>query len=152
MLFAPAPGLLATTLLAAALAAHPAHAQNQVANYGFGQAGTASYEHFSFWIKDGRRTDIQYAYGRDRKDTQLRYAGPVRLNGQPGFRVQFANGHTLYVVPSGNTLRVTTKTAAPKTFTWEYEGPVNGVGTACSVCAPDAAAALRLLRQYYLKR
>jgi len=145
-------GPLAVAISLGALAARPAHAQNQVANYGFGKPGTAAYEHFSFWTKDGRRTDIQYAYGRDRKDTQLRHAGPTRVNGQPGFKMRFANGHTLYVVPSGTTLKVATSaTAAPKTFAWEYEGPVNGVGTNCSVCTPDAAAAMRLVQRHYLR-
>jgi hypothetical protein len=141
-------GALAAALVGS-LAARPAHAQNQVANYGFGQPGTAAYEHFSFWTKDGVRTDIHYAYGRDRQDIPLRYAG--RLKGQAGFRARFPNGRTLHVVPSGTTLRVTTKTAAPKIFTWEYEGPVNGVGTVCSVCAPDAPAAMRLIQKHYAK-
>jgi hypothetical protein len=134
------------------LAAHPAHAQNQVANYYFGQPGTASYEHFSFWTKDGRRTDIQYAYGKDRKDTQLHYAGLGRLNGQAYFKVQFPNRRILYVLPSGTTLHVAAaRTATPKTFMWEYEGPVNGVGTDCSVCVADAHAAMQLLRKHYLR-
>jgi hypothetical protein len=145
-------GALAVALGAGMLAACPAHAQNRVANYGFGQPGTASYEHFSFWTKDGQRTDVQYAYGRDRKDTQLRYAGLGRLHGQRCFKVQFPNRHTLYLLPSGTTLRVATSpTATPKTFAWEYEGPVNGVGTTCSVCVGDATAATRLLRTHYLK-
>jgi hypothetical protein len=152
MLLAPAPGLFVATFLAAALAAGPARAQNQVANYSSGQPGTAAYEHFSFWTKDGRRTDLQYAYGKDRKDFQLRYAGPTRRQGQPGFKVRFPNGHTLYLTLSGNALKVATSpTAAPKTFAWEYEGPVNGVGTTCSVCVADAAAATRLLHKHYLR-
>jgi len=152
MPFASPAGVLAATLLAVALAAGPARAQNQVANYGFGQPGTAGYEHFSFWINNGRRTDIHYAYGKDRNDNPLRYGGPSRLGSQPGFKVRFESGRTLYVVPSGNVLLVrTAPTAAPKTFAWEYEGPVKGVGTACSVCVADAAAASRLLRKHYLR-
>jgi hypothetical protein len=143
---------LAVALGLGALAARPAHAQNQVANYGYGQPGTASYEHFSFWINNKRRTDVQYAHGKDRQDVPLRYAGLGRLHGQAGFKVQFPDRHTLYVVPSGNTLLVTTaQGGTPKTFVWEYEGPVNGVGTVCSVCVADTAAAMRLLRAHYLK-
>jgi hypothetical protein len=135
-----------------ALAARPALAQNQVANYGYGQPGTAGYEHFSFWTHNGRRSDVAYAYGAKREDARLRYAGPSKRNGQAGFKVQFLNGRTLYLAPSGTTLRVATAPgAAPKTFTWEYEGPVNGVGTNCSVCVEDAPAAMRLLRAHYLK-
>jgi hypothetical protein len=134
------------------LAAHPALAQNQVANYGYGQPGTASYEHFSFWTHNGRRSDIGYASGKNREDAQMRYLGPGRLAGQPGFKVQFLDGRTLYLVPGGTTLQVATAPGAePKTFVWEYEGPVNGVGTACSVCAEDAQAAMRLVRAHYLK-
>jgi hypothetical protein len=152
MLFASPAGVLAATLFAVALSASPARAQNQVANYGYGQPGTAGYEHFSFWTNNGRRTDIHYAYGKDRNDNPLRYGGPSRLGGQPGFAVRFEGGRTLYVVPSGNVLLVrTAPTAAPKTFVWEYEGPVKGVGTACSVCVADAAAASRLLRRHYLR-
>ncbi len=128
-----------------------AQAQNQVANYGFGKPGTATYEHFSFWVKDGRRTDIAYAYGRDRKDTQLRYLGPAQVKGQAGFKVQFSNGHTLYLVPSGSRLLVTAAGATAKIFIWEYEGPVNGIGTFCSVCVEDEQAAMRLLRRCYLR-
>jgi len=152
MLFASPAGVLAATLLAVALAAGPARAQNQVANYGFGQPGTAGYEHFSFWINNGRRTDIHYAYGKDRNDNPLRYGGASRLGGQPGFKVRFESGRTLYVVPSGNVLLVrTAPTATPKTFAWEYEGPVKGVGTNCSVCVADATAAAQLLRRHYLR-
>jgi hypothetical protein len=142
----------ATALGLGALALCPAHAQNRVANYGTGQPGTASYEHFSFWTNAGRRTDIHYAHGKDRVDVPLRYAGLGRVNGQAGFKVQFPDRRTLYLVPSGNTLRVSSANGAtPKTFAWEYEGPVNGVGTYCSVCVADAAAAMQLLRKHYLK-
>ena len=146
------PTLFYLFLAAFAGGALPAHAQNQVANYAYGRPGTATYEHFSFWINNEQRTDIQYAYGKNRPDVRPRYAGPSQLHGQPCFKVQFANNRTLYMLTKGNTLQVTTATkAAPKTFTWEYEGPVNGVGTVCSVCAPDATAAMRLVRRYYLK-
>jgi hypothetical protein len=152
MNFAPAPSLLAAALLTVALAAGPARAQNRVANYGYGQPGTAAYEHFSFWTNNGRRSDIHYAHGKDRVDSPLRYGGASRLGGQAGFKVRFESGRTLYVVPSGNVLLVrSSPMAAPKTFAWEYEGPVNGVGTACSVCVADAPAAAHLLRRHYLR-
>jgi hypothetical protein len=152
MSFTSTPSLLAAALLTAALATSPARAQNRVANYGFGQPGTASYEHFSFWTNNSRRSDIHYAYGKDRVDNPLRYGGASRVQGQAGFKVHFESGRTLYVVPSGNVLLVrTSPTAAPKTFAWEYEGPVNGVGTACSVCVADATAATQLLRQHYIQ-
>ncbi len=129
-----------------------AQAQTTVANYATGQPGTATYEQLSLWVKNGQRANIQYTYGKNGQTVPLRYAGQSQLRGRPGFQVQFANRHTLYLVPSGTTLLVAASpTAAPKTFAWEYEGPVNGVGTFCSVCAEDAPAAMRLLRTYYLK-
>ena len=136
------------------LAAHPAPAQNlnQVANYGYGQPGTAGYQHLSFWTLNGRRSDVGYAAGSNREDARVSYVGPASVGGQPGFRVKFLDGRTLTIVPSGTTLLVRDATgAAPKTFVWEYEGPVNGVGTVCSVCVADAAAALRLLQKHYLR-
>ena len=145
-------GAFALALGVGALASRPAHAQNQVANYAYGTPGTAGYEHFSFWTLDNRRSDAQYAYGKDRRDNQLRYVGPDQLRGQPCFKVKFSNGHLLYIVPNGTALQVaTSRTAPPKTFAWEYEGPVNGVGTNCSVCAANAAAAMRLVQQHYLR-
>ncbi len=150
MNFASAPSLLAAALLTAA--AGPARAQNRVANYGYGQPGTADYEHFSFWTNNGRRSDIHYAHGKDRVDNPLRYGGASRVQGQAGFKVRFENGRILYVVPSGTGLLVSPSlTAAPKTFAWEYEGPVNGVGTVCSVCVADATAAAALLRRHYVQ-
>lgn len=129
-----------------------ARAQNRVANYGLGTPGTAAYEHFSFWTNFGQRSDLHYAYGKDRNDLVLRYAGRARLGGQPGFRVRFPDGSLRYLALRGDSLLVSpSPTATPKTFAWEYEGPVNGVGTACSVCVADAAAAATLLRQHYLR-
>jgi hypothetical protein len=152
MRFTPIASYLTAALLSAALGASPAYAQNRVANYGYGQPGTAAYEHFSFWTNNGRRSDIHYAHGKDRVDSPLRYGGASRVQGRVGFKVRFDNGLTLYVVPSGNVLLVrTSPTAAPKTFAWEYEGPVNGVGTVCSVCVADATAAAQLLRSHYLR-
>jgi hypothetical protein len=139
-------------LLLVLLAVCSAQAQNVVANYYFGQPGTASYEHFSFWTKDGQRYQMQYSYGPERRDATPRYVGAAIVGGQPSFKVQFPDGSARYITPTDSTLRVATSpTAAPKTFAWEYEGPVNGVGTICSVCVPNAAAAIRLVRNHYLK-
>jgi hypothetical protein len=153
MLFSSFARALGLALSLGALAARPALAQNlnQVANYGYGKPGTAGYEHFSFWTLNGRRSNAAYAAGKNREDAQLRYLGPRKLAGQPGFRVQFLDGRTLHLVPSGTTLRVSDASGAAKVFAWEYEGPVNGVGTQCSVCVENEQAAMRLVRAHYLK-
>ena len=84
------------------------------------------------------------------RDLPLKYLGPIRLKGHQGFRVRFSNGLILNLWPEGDKLRVTdTKGKYNKLFSWEYEGPVNGIGTFCTPCAQDAAEALRLLKPYF---
>ncbi|HEX8326982.1 MAG TPA: hypothetical protein VF629_05545 [Hymenobacter sp.] len=144
-------GLLAATAVAA-LASPAAYAQPKVANYAFGKPGTASYEHLSFWVKGGKPTDIYYAFGPDRKEYKLAYAGQELVNGKPAFKVQFSNKHMLYLQPSGTGLKVaSTKTDTPKTYAWEYEGPTNGIGTFCQPCAADEKEAMRLLQAAYVR-
>jgi hypothetical protein len=139
---------ITATLLLTSLAAS---AQTNVASYSFGTPGKADYEHLSFWVKAGRRADITYAYGADRKEVQLKYLGKTQLSNKPGFKVQFTNGHVLSIIPSGILLAVSATGQSPKSFAWEYEGPVNGIGTFCDVCAADEKEAMQLLRTYYLK-
>jgi hypothetical protein len=145
------PRLSALALLL--LTAATAQAQTQkVANYSYGQPGTAKYEHFSFWTQDGQRAELSYTYGKDRKEAKLTYLGLDKVNGKPAFKVQFPNKHILYIIPTGTTLRVTdNKLAAQKTYRWEYEGPVNGVGTFCQPCAEDEKKAMQLVQSAYLK-
>lgn len=121
-------------------------AQTKVANYSFGKPGTDTYEQLSFWVKDGQKSRIDYTYGKDRKAVKLRYVGKYDAS----FKVQFPNNTALTVNPKGTTLIVTnTKTNYVKTFNWEYEGPVNGIGTFCNVCAEDKEDAMQLIRTYY---
>lgn len=142
--------LLISTLLVCT--ATFAHAQSKVANYSYGKPGTASYEHFSFWTQDGQRADLSYTYGQDRKEAKLTYLGPEKVNGKPAFKVRFPNKHMLYLIPTGTTLRVTdNKLAAQKTYRWEYEGPVNGIGTFCQPCAEDEKQAMQVVLGSYLK-
>lgn len=140
-------GQLAATALII-LASNAAHSQTKVANYALGKPGTDKYEQLSFWVKDGKRTDIFYAYGKDRKEVKVAY---LKSN-KSGFSVQFSNGHTLAITPNGTLLKVTDAAGkAPKTFAWEYEGPVNGIGTFCEPCAADEKEAMQIMRTYYLK-
>ena len=142
--------LTAITLLLL-VAGKAACAQDKIATYAVGKPGTATYEHLSFWVQNGRRTAIYYTYGADRKEAKVKYFGKTKLKNKPGFKVQFSNGHVLSLIPSGLLLTVVDATGkAPKTFAWEYEGPINGIGTFCQDCAADEKEAMQVLRTYYL--
>ena len=127
-------------------------AQMKVAGYSFGKPGTDKYEHLEFWTKDGQRTEVNYAYGKDRKEVKLQYLGKDQVNGYTCFKVKFTNNYILYVIPKGLQLQVSDAICKyNKTFSWEYEGPVNGIGTFCNVCAEDDEDAMKLIRAVYLK-
>ena len=128
-----------------------ANAQTKVANYAIGKYGTDKYEHFSFYVKNGHRAEIYYRYGKADKDFKVTYVGKAQLNGINGFKVQFSNGHTTTIIPSGIILKVSEAGKAPKNFAWEYEGPIDGIGTFCEQCAEDEKAAMQLIKSYYLK-
>lgn len=127
-------------------------AQMKVAGYSVGQPGTDKYEHLEFWTIDGHRAEISYAYGKDRKEVKLQYLGKVQVNSSICFKVKFPNNYVLYILPK--ELRLQVRDARGKynrTFSWEYEGPVNGIGTFCNVCAEDDEDAMKLIRSAYLK-
>lgn len=128
------------------------NAQMKVASYSFGKPGTDKYEHFEFWINDGKRTNVEYSYGKDSKNIKLQYLGKDRINSDSCFKLQFSNNYILYVIPKGLTLKVIDSTAKyNKIFKWEYEGPVNGIGTYCDVCARDDEEAMKLIQSGYMK-
>lgn len=124
----------------------------KVANYATGKYGKPDYEHFSFWTKAAKRAEITYTYGKQGKELPVKYLGKVAYEGKAAFRVQLPNGSILYVIPSGVNLKIqNTAKTYNKLFAWEYEGPVNGMGTFCEVCAEDEKEAMQILRTYYLK-
>jgi len=126
-------------------------AQTKVANYSLGKPGTDKYEHFDFWIKNGKRAEVNYSYGKKNKEVKLKYLGDTVLNTDPCFKVQFSNKYILYIIPSGSELKVTdNKGKYNKVFLWEYEGPVNGIGTFCDVCAEDEIEAIKIIKKYWL--
>ena len=124
----------------------------KVANYSVGKPGTADFEKFSFWVKDGVRENIDYVYGKDWKAATVAYAGKDRIRWGTCFKVKFTNNYVLYFTPKENILLVTDSAGKyKKTFAWMYEGPENGVGTFCEPCAEDEDAAMELVKAYYLK-
>lgn len=125
---------------------------SEVANYSFGKIGQSNYEHFSFWTEDGKRSKITYIYGKGAKEFELEYLTAKTIQGRKGFEVKFPNDLVLFVIPTGNNIRVINPLGNyNKIFKWEYEGPVDGVGTDCSVCAENETKAMVMLKNGYLK-
>jgi len=55
------------------------------------------------------------------------------------------------MIPLAAQLQVTDERGTyNKLFSWEYEGPVNGMGTFCEPCAGDPEEAMQLIRIYCL--
>ena len=127
-------------------------AQSKVANFFTGKYGTENYEQFSFWVKEGKRADIDYTFGVNRKDVRLKYLGKNIFKGDSCFKVQFPNNYILYIIPTNKNLKITDESGKYlKIFRWEYEGPINGIGTFCDICVENEDAAMQLIRLYYLK-
>jgi len=143
---------LLTALLWCLLATQTSYAQLKVAQYSFGEYGTVAYEHFAFCTNNGERSKIYYSYGKTPHEIELHFSGRDTMNGKPFFKVRFSNGHELYVIPKGLQVRITDLTGRyDKTLSWEYEGPIDGRGTHCDVCAADDSDAMEVLQSAYLK-
>ena len=141
-----------TTLFLSCLGTKVSNAQLKVAQYAYGKYGTDQFERFEFWAKGGKRSEIQYSYGKNSRKVQLQYLGKSKINGDSCFEVRFSNEHVLYIIPTGLLLEVIDSLGKyKKTFSWEYEGPINGIGTHCDVCAEDDNDAMRMLRLTYLR-
>ena len=126
--------------------------QSKVASYSFGKLGTENYENISFWIENGKRTDITYSYGASQEEIKLKYVEKALFKGDSGFKVQFPNKYTLYVIPKGFNLKVNDENEKYlKIFTWEYEGTFNGIGTFCEPCAEGKEDAMRIIKTNYLR-
>ena len=136
-------------LLVVGIFSMSANAQ-KVAAYATGTPGEADYESLSFWTDNGERSFVTYTYGAERKEAAITYTGKSNFKGIDCFKIQFANKLVLYVMSNGPELQVANlKGDYLKTFKWEYEGPVNGIGTECHVCAKDANEAMGLLKSHY---
>lgn len=123
-----------------------------VSGYSTGKYGTSNYENISFWIKNRGPSEINYSYGASPKELKLQYAGIITKNQEPIFKVRFPNNLILFIRSSGDDLIITDSTQDyRKIFKWEYEGPVNGIGTYCEPCAKDEKEAMKWLKQYYFK-
>lgn len=135
----------------ALLLVHLSLSAQKVATYSTGNPGQADYESFAFWTKeDGNRSFITYNYGADRKEAKITYAGIGNYKGIQSFKIQFTNKLTLHVMRNGPQLHIVDNEGKyNKAFKWEYEGPVNGIGTFCNVCASDQVEATSIVDLFY---
>lgn len=147
------------------LLASPAFAQvapdAKVAYFETGGYNSRDREAVSFWKENGKRSRIEYQYGSDDKNVKLTYLGAADCGGEQCFKLGFPNKLVLYVTPGTDTIRVS-DTADPlrdgkpgyydRTFSWRYEGPIDGIGTACTICAEGGKDATAMLRQFFLKK
>lgn len=141
-----------TALFLTCIISKASYAQLQVAQYSYGKSGTEQFERFEFWTNAGNHSEILYSYGKDLRKVKLKYLGKSKMNGDSCFEVRFSNNYVLYIVPTELSLKVVDSVEKyNKTFSWEYEGPIQGIGTHCDVCAEDANDAMRILRSAYLK-
>ncbi|MES2544487.1 MAG: hypothetical protein V4548_06360 [Bacteroidota bacterium] len=128
------------------------NAQLKVANYSIGEYGTKAYEHLAFWTENGKRTYIEYSYGIEPTEVKLTVLEQKNVTIKKSIKVQFPNGYTLYVNPNGLNLNINDDNGKySKTFEWEYEGPIEGRGTFCEICAEDEKEAMRLVQKSYLQ-
>lgn len=136
------------------LAAQAFAQEMQVANFSYGKG--KSYEHLSFWVENGQRSEIKYAYQKSRKNNTtpvaVNYGGKVARNGAAGFKIEFPNNLVLFVFPQKTFLKVTDgRGKNAKIFRWEYEGPTGGIGTWCDICTQDGGESAALVKKYFLR-
>lgn len=136
-------------LLAATSSA--AYAQ-KVANYFAGKPGTASYQGYSFWSINNKPAEVTFYKGAARKESKVTYNGKATYNGKSCFKMTLPDKSFFYVYPIGTKLAIVNAASKKiETFSWEYEGPVDGRGTFCQACAQDEKEAITLMKASYLK-
>ncbi|MGA9997387.1 MAG: hypothetical protein WBP93_18355 [Pyrinomonadaceae bacterium] len=139
---------IAASLFILALTVTIAAQEQRYANYSVGKYGTKGFEYISF----SDQGEIIYSYINEEKNIKLDYLGSSTWKGSRAFKVQFPNGIILNVIPIGLNLKVVGDDGKYlKIFRWHYEGPVNGIGTACMVCADDEKEAMRIIKKNFMK-
>jgi hypothetical protein len=120
----------------------------KVARYYYGKAGTANYEEFSFWQGVHNLLRIDYAYGKERKEMKVSFAGKGMLGRDACFKVKYDNGRILYIVPHDKRLMITDNTPDyKKDFLWVHHGEDD----ACEDCVDDDNEAIELIWNYFMR-
>jgi hypothetical protein len=134
-----------------AVCASASYAQ-KVANYFAGKPGTSTYQGLSFWVTNDKPAQISYRSGANRKESKATYNGKTTYEGKSCFKMTLPGNRVFYVYPLDEKLAVVNAaTKEIETFTWESEGPVDGVGTFCPACTHDEMEAMTLMKASYLK-
>lgn len=124
---------------------------DKVANYAAGKMGQSNYEHFSFWTNDGTRSKITYAYGKNGKDYELEFLEAKTIQGREGFEIKFPNNLILFVIPTGNNLRVINPRGSyNKIFKWKNVISADGSDEPCSACVENETEAMILIKKRFL--
>ncbi|RFZ81651.1 hypothetical protein DYU05_17640 [Mucilaginibacter terrenus] len=124
----------------------------KVANYAAGKPGTSSYRGYSFYLTGTKPTEISFRSGADRNESNVTYNGKATYNGKRCFKMTLTGNKVYYAYPVGDKLAIVNATSKKaETYTWEYEGPVDGRGTFCEACAEDEKEAMKLMKSSYLK-
>ncbi|MDQ3751187.1 MAG: hypothetical protein M3367_19545 [Acidobacteriota bacterium] len=123
----------------------------KVANYAAGKMGQSNYEHFSFWTNEGKRSKITYAYGKNGKGYELEFLEAKTIQGREGFEVKFPNNLILFVIPTGNNLRVINPRGSyNKIFKWKNGSSADGSDEPCSACVENETEAMILIKNGFL--
>jgi hypothetical protein len=127
--------------------------------YNGAEKNEKNYENFSFYVRGKKRGQIIYSYYNpiparyyNPKQVELTYLGMETKGKVKSFKVKFPSNLILIITPLRDSLEVTNeKGTYRKFFKWEYEGPVNGIGTWCSVCTQSDKESVNLVKTYFLK-
>ncbi len=96
--------------------------------------------------------EITYSYHQNESGVQLKPLGIKYIDGQKGLMVKFPTGNKIYVIlQDQKKQRIIMKSEDGqynKAFALGYEGPVNGVGTYCDVCANEPAEAFAIVNLF----
>jgi hypothetical protein len=150
------PFLVMFCLLGGTMHAHAQDDELRIANYSIGKPGTSDFEELSFWAdhRKVQRLGVTYAYGVNRKELELVYLKPAAGSAPLSFGVQFPNGKIFQIQvqeKTGSLLFTGDRAKYRKTFLWEYQGPIDGVGTACTVCV-DEDEAIPFIVENFIER
>ncbi len=124
-------------------------AETKVANFSFGKPHTENYVKFAFYIDDGKEAGVYRTEGKDLKETKGHLYAVGNTNNS--FKVEFEDKKIFIITTNGESLLISESAEkGTQIYKWEYEGPVDGVGTFCEQCADGPKEATTLVSKAYL--